>query len=340
MTRPAVVVARLDGAGDVLLAGPAVRAVARSAPVVFVHGPNGAGAAACLPGVTRRVEFDAPWIGIDDPEFDASRLDRFCDLVRASGARAAAILTSSHQSPLPLALLLRTAGVARIAGISVDHAGALLDHRIPGDPELHEVERALAVVRALGHEPDPDDDLRLAVEPMTSAPLHDDEPYLVVHPGCSVPARTLDPDRWRDVADTLSTAGHRVVVTGTPHERDLTRHVAAAGAQVCTPLSFQQLGQVVARAQAIVCGNTGPAHLAAAVGTPVVVVFAPTVPASRWRPWGVDHVLLGDQRVPCAGCRSRRCPIVGQPCLAAIDGAIVRDALASLGVGRSALEVA
>ena len=61
-------------------------------------------------------------------------------------------------------------------------------------------------------------------------------------------------------------------------------------------------------------GNTGPAHLAAAVGTPVVSLFAPIVPPERWRPWRVPHELLYVD-VLCAGCRARECPVVGHPCL-------------------------
>ena len=67
-------------------------------------------------------------------------------------------------------------------------------------------------------------------------------------------------------------------------------------------------------------GNTGPAHLAAAVGTPVVSLFAPTVPAVRWRPWGVPHELLSST------CRARlpraRVPGAGHPCL---DGVGAED---------------
>ena len=67
-------------------------------------------------------------------------------------------------------------------------------------------------------------------------------------------------------------------------------------------------------------------HLAAAVGTPVVSLFAPTVPAVRWRPWGVPHELLfGD--VACAGCRARVCPVEGHPCL---GGVTVADVLAAV----------
>jgi ADP-heptose:LPS heptosyltransferase len=56
--------------------------------------------------------------------------------------------------------------------------------------------------------------------------------------------------------------------------------------------SFAELAEVLAGADAVVVGNTGPAHLAAAVGTPVVSLYAPTVPAVRWRPWQVPHELL------------------------------------------------
>jgi ADP-heptose:LPS heptosyltransferase len=79
-----------------------------------------------------------------------------------------------------------------------------------------------------------------------------------------------------------------------------------------------------------VVGNTGPAHLAAAVGTPVVSLFAPTVPAVRWRPWRVPHELLYVD-VPCAGCRARTCPVPGHPCLAGVGVDEVVAAVERLG---------
>ena len=73
-------------------------------------------------------------------------------------------------------------------------------------------------------------------------------------------------------------------------------------------------------------GTTGPAPLAAAVGTPVVSLFAPTVPPVRWRPWRVPHELLHVD-VPCAGCRARACPVPGHPCL---GGVAVADVVAAV----------
>jgi ADP-heptose:LPS heptosyltransferase len=339
-----VLVARLDNAGDVLLAGPAIRAVARTSPVVLAVGPLGRAAAELLPGVREVLDLTAPWILGKPPPVDGAALDRFVADVARVGPRAAAVLTSSHQSPLPLALLLRLAGVAEIAGISHDYPGSLLDHRIPGDPDVHEVARALAVVARLGYEPAPGDDrLALAVGPDPPPALAarlPAAPYVVVHPGASVPARTLRPDQWAAAVAALAAAGHRVVVTGSAAERHLTAAVAAGTGPAAAPrLGVTDLGgagdlaglaAVLAGAAVVVCGNTGPAHLAAAVGTPVAVAFAATVPLDRWRPWRVPHVALGRQNVPCAGCRARICPIAGQPCLAEVTPADVVTAVEHL----------
>jgi ADP-heptose:LPS heptosyltransferase len=90
-----------------------------------------------------------------------------------------------------------------------------------------------------------------------------------------------------------------------------------------------ELADVLAGASCLVAGNTGPAHLAAAVGTPVVSIFAPTVPAPRWRPWNVRHELLHIE-VPCAGCRARECPVPGHPCLDSLEVDDVMAAVARL----------
>jgi ADP-heptose:LPS heptosyltransferase len=131
----------------------------------------------------------------------------------------------------------------------------------------------------------------------------------------------------------LARAGVAVAVTGAPTERALTAHVAGSDPRVCDlggATDLTSLATLLAGASVLVSGNTGPAHLAAAVGTPVVSLYAPTVPAVRWRPWRVDHVLLGDQRIHCRGCRARVCPVPGHPCLDVgvrdVVGAIARFA--------------
>ena len=93
------------------------------------------------------------------------------------------------------------------------------------------------------------------------------------------------------------------------------------------------LAAVLVGAEVVVVGNTGPAHLAAAVGAPIVSLFAPTVPLARWAPWGVPTVLLGDHDIACAGCRARICPIEGHPCLSSVPVEAVVEAVDRLAAG-------
>jgi ADP-heptose:LPS heptosyltransferase len=326
-----VLVARLDNAGDVLLQGPLVRAVADSADrVVFLAGPAGAAAAELLPGVDEVWSFQCPWILADPPAVDAADLARLTERVRALAPDEAVVSTSFHQSPLPLALVLRTAGVPRICAISVDYPGSLLDVRHRVDDDLPEPERALSLARAAGFDLPPGDDGRLAVR--RPLPRVDREPgYVVVHPGASVPARAWPAERCAEAVEALAAAGHRVLVTGGPEERELTAAVAgAAGTDVGGRTSLAQMAALLDGAAAVVVGNTGPAHLAAAVGTPVVSLFAPVVPAVRWAPYGVPTVLLGDQRAPCRNTRARECPVPGHPCLTSVTAADVVAAVGKL----------
>jgi ADP-heptose:LPS heptosyltransferase len=327
-----VLCVRLDSDGDVLVTGPAIRAVAAGARrVTLLCGPRGRAAAELLPGVDDVLVHKAAWI---DPEPDPVRrveIDALVDRLAGLRAAEALVFTSFHQSALPAALLLRLAGVPTIAAISEDYPGSLLDvrHRIEGDP--HEVERALSLAATLGYGLPGGDDGRLAVRPVAARRRVFRRPYVVFHPGASVPARAPSPGWSAGLVDALVAAGRRVVVTGAPGEVALTSTVAGRPRpdvlDVGGRTTVVQLADVLREADAVVVGNTGPAHLAAAVGTPIVSLFAPVVPVERWRPWGVPHILLGDQHAACAGSRARECPVAGHPCL---DGIPFEDVLAAV----------
>jgi ADP-heptose:LPS heptosyltransferase len=328
-----VLVARLDSDGDVLLAGPAVRAVAARAEVVLLAGPRGRHAAALLPGVELVVVWRAPWIDPEPEPVDPADVAGLVETLRGLDLDEAVLLTSYHQSPLPLALLLRLAGVGRITAVSEDYSGSLLDVRHRVGEDLPEAVRGLSTAAAAGFELPAADDGRLRVrEPLPDvAALVPPEPYVVLHPGASVPARAWSPGRCAAAVESLTAAGHRVLVTGGPAETTLTRLVAAAaGTDLGGRTSLAELAAVLAGADVIVVGNTGPAHLAAAVGTPVVSLFAPVVPAARWAPYRVPHVLLGDQQSPCRDSRARLCPVPGHPCLDELEPADVVAAVRRL----------
>jgi len=328
-----VLVSRLDSDGDVLLTGPAIRAVAaRAERVTLLCGPRGRAAAELLPGVDELLQFNAPWIDPEPAPVDREAVLELSDRIAQAAPDEAIVFTSFHQSALPTALVLRLAGVPRITAISEDYPGSLLDvrERDPGD--VHEVERALGLARAAGYDLPPGNGAQLVVErPRAGENPAGDPPYVVVHPGASVPARAWPAEKSAELVEELARRGRRVVVTGSASERDLTAFVAGdKGLDLGGASDLAALAEVLAAADAIVVGNTGPAHLAAAVGTPVVSLFAPVVPAARWRPWGVPHVLLGDQDAPCRATRARTCPVPGHPCLADVATGEVVAALEHL----------
>jgi ADP-heptose:LPS heptosyltransferase len=331
MTRH-VLVARQDSMGDVLLAGPAVRAVAAEAGrVTLLCGPRGRAAAELLPGVDEVVVAHAGWIDAEPRRVTREVVDELVDRLVDLEIDQALVLTSFHQSPLPLALMLRMAGVPTIAAVSVDYPGSLLDIRHRVDDDVHEVERGLSLAATLGYRLAEGDDGGLRVR-LGGAGVPDLEGrYVVVHPGASVPARAWAPERHAALVDVLIEGGRRVVVTGDTSERPLTALVAGPRRPGVVDLGgrvdLAGLARVLGGAEVVVVGNTGPAHLAAAVGTPVVSLFSPVVPAVRWRPWGVAHELLGEQGAACAGSRARVCPVAGHPCL---DGVSVGEVVAAV----------
>jgi ADP-heptose:LPS heptosyltransferase len=334
MTAGRILAVRQDGFGDVLLTGPAIRALAHHADeVTLLAGPGGVEAAKLLPGVDRVLCWPSPWIEAEPPPVGREQTDELVDLVAQGNYDHGVVFTSFHQSPLPTALLLRLGRVRRVAAISTDYPGALLDVRHHVEEDQPEPERALSLAAAAGFPAAPGDDGRLAVrQPLPDVGgLTGSRPYVVVHPGASAPARMLSGRGNAEIVRALVEAGHRVVVTGTAEQRYLTS-IAANG--LATDLggrtSLAQLAAVLAGAEAVVAPNTGAAHLAAAVGTPVASLFAPVVPAVRWAPYGVPYVLLGNQQAPCAGSRARHCPVVGHPCLEEISGHEVADAVKRL----------
>ncbi|MDP9437754.1 MAG: glycosyltransferase family 9 protein [Actinomycetota bacterium] len=158
----------------------------------------------------------------------------------------------------------------------------------------HEVHRWCRLLEAYGIPADPNRlDLDLPSEILASAP-EEARGATLVHPGAASAARRWPAERWIEVARSEAANGRSVIVTGGSEEADLGRSVVRAArlpdsATRAGRTDLLELAALVALANHVVCGDTGVAHMATALGTPSVVLFGPTSP-SEWgpppeRPW-------------------------------------------------------
>ncbi len=170
--------------------------------------------------------------------------------------------------------------------------------------EEHEVDRWCRLLRAFEIEADPAD-LRLDPGrlPVVALPAG----TTVLHPGAKAAARRWPADRWAQVARAEVDRGRPVLVTCGPGEEALAEEVVhgAGLPESCLqrPSSVLALAGTVAAAGRVVCGDTGVAHLATALGRPSVVLFGPSAPARWGPPPGPLHQVLwkGKTGDPLAG---------------------------------------
>ena len=345
-----VLLVRLDNLGDVLLMTPAIRAVRRSLPaarLTLLTSPVGAQVGQLNPDVDEVLVYEAPWV---DPwcrlPHDSARELRMIATLRECRFDGAIIFTSFRQSPLPAAYLCYLADIPLRVAASIDGPGSLLTtrHR-PPDRLMHEVERALDLVGSIGIQASdldlvlqvPDEARSVISALLAERGLRDGRPLVVMHPGCSMPARTYPWELYAEVVEILTARlGAQVLLTGSIDERRLAGRIlerlspSASGAthSFAGELTFPELCALVEAVDLLITNNTGPMHVAAAVKTPVVALFALTNPPEQWGPWRVPHRLLYHD-VPCRICYSRVCPY-GHECLRLVSPVQVVDQASEL----------
>jgi len=328
---------RLDAMGDVLMTTPALHAAKASCPdrhITLLTSAGGAEAARLAADVDDVIVYDAPWVKAT-PDRTNAGLDRRM-IRRLAGGRfdAAVIFTVYSQNPLPAAMLCHLADIPRRLAHCRENPYQLLTdwiaEREPAGGVRHEVERQLDLVAAVGWRTR-DRRMRIAVpdsaavriaERLAAHGLGDARArWAVLHPGASAASRRYPVERFGAVVRALvARHGWRFVLTGTRDEIPLIERVRAEAPQETVSLGGEldlgELAALIARAPLLISNNTGPVHLAAAVGTPVVDLYALTNP--QHTPWLVpSRVLFHD--VPCAPCYRSVCPERHHLCLAGVS---------------------
>ncbi|WP_322025137.1 glycosyltransferase family 9 protein [Burkholderia sp. BCC1977] len=342
---------RLDNVAGVLMTTPAMRALKESREgrhLTLLTSSVAAPLADHLPMIDDVLAYDAPWLSRpDETGGPLAGLDLIADLLTAR-YDAAVIFTVYSQSALPAAMMCWLAGIRlRLAHCRENPFQLLTDPVAEAEPQRlvrHEVVRQMALVRAVGATTpdwritfDPGhaarramrDRLRAARERIGTAlgPFDGLGRWLVVHPGASTSSRRWPADRFGDAAARLSPLFDGVAVTGDGNERQLVATVCARVGVRAVPfagiLSIGELGALIEAASLLISNNSDAVHLAAALGTPVVDLYALTNPQDT--PWKVPNRVLNVD-VRCRYCDRSVCDQPGHPCLRGVGVDDVVDA--------------
>jgi ADP-heptose:LPS heptosyltransferase len=360
-----LLVIRPDHIGDLLFATPALRALRAAYPqahIAALVGPWGAdivrrfGHGTPCPYLDEVLTCDFPWFS-RRPK--ASPLEPY----RLLGAEARRLRGLGFDLALNLrfdfwwgALLSYLAGIPRRVGYAIAECRPFLTEAVPYTPGRHEVRQNLSLVEHV---------LRGGVgiqagepgQPPLDFPLSDEErafarqwlsghgmvegDAVAIHPGAGAAVKLWPADRWAAVADALAGRyGCRILLTGSASERSLVQLVdvrmRARPLLVTGETTLGQLAALFAACRLVLGVDSGPLHLAVAVGAPTVHLYGPVDPA-LFGPWGdpVRHAVVQAQyfdqpcqRRPCNRLDYAPAELPAHPCMATITVEQVLEAAA------------
>ncbi len=351
---PRVLIANPGHLGDLLLSLPAVTALRAALPdahlAMLVARPF-AGVARCCPDVDEVIALSFPRLRPDLAALDGAERDR--GVAALEGRFDIAILCRSHD---PWCGELTTlAGIPARVGYAVSEMALFLTHLVPYDERPHMALQALRLTqRAAAHLGAPPGDLdamaslvgppaRVRLEPdgadealvaalLRELPSAGARP-IVLQPGSSMPVKSWPPECWGRLAGELRRRyGVTPLVHGGPGESGLVASIVAAGRGACHPiaeqLSIGALAALLRRSAVLVAVDSGPLHLAAVVGLPVVGLYGP-LPTSHWSPWcEPERRRIVRVALACSPCDRMFAPPCGATVDAACMTAITVDAVA------------
>lgn len=243
-------------------------------------------------------------------------------------------LAIDPRGELPAAVLMRLAGARRRLGWVCGGGAFLLTDVADYVAGRHEIESRQALLACLGVETEgnvpgepwihPDAAAVQAAEQALAALPHGSGPIVALHVGAGSRAKQWPVGSWRELMGRLVVEWDaRVVLVGGPADRRLSNLIAAGQAwpgvlDLTGRLSVLQTAAVLQRVDLFLGGDSGPAHLAAAVGARPISLFSGTNDPRQWRPWGPDAVVLKHE-TPCSPCHRERCPWADHPCMTGLE---------------------
>jgi lipopolysaccharide heptosyltransferase II len=299
---------RPDNMGDLIMSGPAIRALKESfaCKITILTSSAAAGIAKLMPEIDDVMIFDAPWVKSNiEPEVKI-----FNEIIHQINLRqfdGAVIFTVYSQNPLPTVMLAYLSGIPNRLAYCRENPYQLLTDWVPDKEPYtlikHQVRRDLDLVASIGAKA-LNEQLALHVnvtlkdqifQKLSASGVDTEKPWLIFHPGVSELKREYPPERWISAARQLiKDTGYQILLTGTATEKQLcesiqkktgSKSINAAGL-----FNMEEFVGLISQSPVVVSVNTGTVHIGAAVGTPIVVLYALTNP--QHTPWKVPCKIL------------------------------------------------
>lgn len=303
-----ILVIRADNLGDLIMSTPAIRALKESfdAKVTVLTSSMAAGAAELIPEISEVITYNLPWVKTDN-NFQTEEFFQIVSLLQEKRFDAAVIFTVYSQNPLPAAMLAYLANIPlRLAYCRENPYGLLTDWVPDKEPYSfikHQVKRDLDLVASVGAHT-ANDQLSLTVDSgkkdrvnkiLAQLGVQPNVLWLILHPGVSEEKRQYPLPLWVETGKQLiEKFGIQILLTGTSSEKTLTdaiQNAMGAGSfSTAGAFSLPEFVLLNRMAPLVISVNTGTIHIAAAVGTPVVVLYALTNP--QHAPWKVRGKVL------------------------------------------------
>ncbi|WP_158826352.1 glycosyltransferase family 9 protein [Mucilaginibacter lacusdianchii] len=302
-----ILVIRPDNMGDLLMTTPAIRALKQSfgAKITVLTSSMAAGIARMIPEIDQIIVFDVPWVKTQQAGGEQAVLTVVNEL-KQHKFDAAVIFTVYSQNPLPTVMLAYLAGIPLRLAYCRENPYQLLTNWVadkePYDFIKHQVRRDLDLVATIGANTD-NEQLSLQVPdlwPQVSLKLQSlgidiDKPWLVMHPGVSEPKREYPVELWAEAANkVVADLGYQVLLTGSPSEKTLAEKIKSKTHNsifnVAGEFKLDEFIALIKQTPLLISVNTGTIHIAAATGTPAVVLYALTNP--QHTPWMVPSQVL------------------------------------------------
>lgn len=340
---------RLDYLGDVLMTTPAMRAIRESLPgcsLTLLTSPSGAAISRYIPEIDDTIIYAPPWLKsspVRDPDYQLEMMHT----LRQRNFNAVIIFTSFSQNPLPTALLCHLARIPLSLAHCHENPYQLLTDWVldlePAQGIRHEVRRQLDLVATVGFRSANeklsfavrDEDIAWVRQRLSPDVLDNKVPLVMLHPGATAVSRRYPPEHWSRVVHALhAELGANLLLTGDANEVELVDSIIGTSGirspvvqSLAGQLDIGQLSAAIALSSVVISNNTGPAHMAAAIGTPLVDLYALTNP--QHTPWQArSRVLFHD--VPCRFCFKSICPKGHGDCLTKVQPAQVVAAVQDL----------